>query len=204
MGNQQSGGHLHPGGGGGQHAAGGPHDTVLESMQKEADRDAHLANLDHSQAGFKRSKSLRKSISKRILRRQSKSSSKNLEGPPPEPEQTEPLEAEVAPVASPAARDVPDTGGASIKPTQAANDPAVDRTVVTTVLTLPPSTSQPSHSTSSPSLEKLREGPSEQQPSLKSTHSSSTKKLTAGEPQPFPTHIQVVLLALLFFVLLFT
>ena len=85
MGNQHSAAAAGRSGGG---PGSGDHpDGVLESMQKEADRDAHLANLDHN-SQFKRSKSLRKSISKRILRRQSKSSKSNLDSSQPDPDRT--------------------------------------------------------------------------------------------------------------------
>ena len=68
MGNQQAqladnyrhSGHLPPG----TAASAGPNHEPLESYIKEKQRDEHLKNL-----GFKRSKSLRKSISKRLKRK---------------------------------------------------------------------------------------------------------------------------------------
>ena len=172
----------------GSHAKGGVViEETLESMQKEKQRDEHLKNLE-----FKRSKSIRKSIAKRLKGGKKRKDQKSIDQP-----------------------DAPPSSGAS----EIGESTSVNLKLSSDVIsTQPAATNQRPSSPSVISAASSSNNTISKKPPAKvfekedkksiqsSVPSSSTKtkhkteriyredanrKPLVGEPQPFPTHVQV-------------
>ena len=172
----------------GSHAKGGVViEETLESMQKEKQRDEHLKNLE-----FKRSKSIRKSIAKRLKGGKKRKDQKTIDQP-----------------------DAPPSSGAS----EIGDSTSVNLKLSSDVIsTQPAATNQRPSSPSVISAASSSNNTISKKPPAKvfekedkksiqsSVPSSSTKtkhkteriyredanrKPLVGEPQPFPTHVQV-------------
>lgn len=170
----------------GSHAKGGVViEETLESMQKEKQRDEHLKNLE-----FKRSKSIRKSIAKRLKGGKKRKDQKSTDQP-----------------------DAPPSSGAS----EIGDSTSINLKLTSDVIsTQPAATNQrPSspHVTSaaSSSSNTISKKPpakvfekEEKKNAQNNTNSTKTKNKTeriyredanrkplVGEPQPFPSHVQV-------------
>ena len=179
MGNQQGG-----------HSKGGVVlEETLESMQKEKQRDEHLKNLE-----FKRSKSIRKSIAKRLKggkKRKDHKSNDQTDAPP-----------------SSSASEIGDANSINLKLTNdvistqpaATNQPTSSSVTTAAIISNSTSNKKP--------LAKVFER-EEKQNTQKTSSNTSTKtkhkteriyredanrKPLVGEPQPFPSHVQVQLL----------
>ena len=166
----------------GSHSSGVVIEEALESMQKEKQRDEHLKNLE-----FKRTKSIRKSIAKRLRGGKKRRREKD---------QTD----------GPSSSAVSEVGESSINNVKNTSD---------VVSTQPAASSQPlsssatlSNSTSNNVTAKVFERDPERKASNQNHSSSSNttnlktktekifrndanRKPLVGEPQPLPTHVQV-------------
>ena len=173
----------------GSHSGGGVViEEALESMQKEKQRDDHLKNLE-----FKRSKSIRKSIAKRLKggkKRRDKKSKDQTDAPP-----------------SSGVSEIGDSSSINLKITSdvISTQPAATNQPTSSVTSTTTSAAIPSNSTSKKAPAKVFEKEDKKitQNSASNT-STSTKQKTerifredanrkplVGEPQPFPSHVQV-------------
>ena len=173
----------------GSHAKGGVViEETLESMQKEKQRDEHLKNLE-----FKRSKSIRKSIAKRLKGGKKRKDQKSLDQPDAPP--------------SSGASEIGDSTSVNLK---LSSDVISTQPAATNQRPSSPSvTSAASSSNNTISKKppaKANDKEDKKSSSQSSVPSSSTKtkhkterifredanrKPMVGEPQPFPTHVQV-------------
>jgi hypothetical protein len=176
----------------GSHSTGGVViEETLESMQKEKQRDDHLKNLE-----FKRSKSIRKSIAKRLKggkKRRDKKSSDQTDAP-----------------ASSGVSDIGDSSSINLKITSdvistqpaATNHPTSSVTLTTTSAAITSnSTSKKVSKVPAKVFEKEEKKLSQntssnttantKQKTEKIFREDANRKPLVGEPQPFPSHVQV-------------
>ena len=171
----------------GSHAKGGVViEETLESMQKEKQRDEHLKNLE-----FKRSKSIRKSIAKRLKGGKKRKDQKSLDQPD-------------APTSC-GGSEIGDSSSLKLTSDVISTQPAAtnQRPSSPSVISAASSSSNTISKNTKPAknVEKEEKKSSTQNNSSNSTKTKhkteriyredANRKPLVGEPQPFPSHVQV-------------
>ena len=171
----------------GSHSKGGGVviEETLESMQKEKQRDDHLKNLD-----FKRTKSIRKSIAKRLKKRK-KSKDKT----------DAPASSGVSEIGESSANNAKNTSEVILtQPAATTNQPSCSVTLTTTsaAITINDSTSKKAPAKVFEREDKKSTQNTTSNSTTNTKHKTekiirddSNRKPLVGEPQPFPSHVQV-------------
>lgn len=181
MGNQHSGNHYHHH----HHPHKQRHPSMsmaeepLDSIRREKERDEKLKNLD-----FKRSRSIRKSIAKRLGKSSKKRPSLKDETDHPQPElNQEPAAGKT--LSQPATGEVRDAAA-----TKSATVPEAPKSSEPNVQVMPLITA-PATSTAKPKQKPLSETPIQVSKPQPGPGSGTASKPLVGEPQPMPSHVQV-------------